>query len=67
MARDKAYWDGLVVAVNALTGILKYKPRSMRTGYSLNPGSILNAYREGDLTFNQALKALKYLNKRKNH
>jgi len=48
----------MVKEVNALVERLQQKPDSKKDGYSYNPGSILNAYREGDLTFDKAVKEL---------
>ncbi len=31
----------------------------LKLGYKVSPGGILNAYREGDLTFNEAVAELK--------
>lgn len=58
MAGKERDWDALVVALNELHSVVQRKPRSKKIGFALNPGGILNAYREGDLTFNQAVKHL---------
>jgi len=52
-------WDGVIAMVDAGLQILKRKPRRLKIGYQCSPGGILNAYREGDLTFKQAVQALK--------
>lgn len=54
-------WDELVNQVNDLHGMLAEKPRQLRIGYQCSPGGILNAYREGDLTFNEAVKEIEQL------
>ncbi len=51
-------WKALVAAVNELHALVQRKPRSERNGFQLSPGGILNAYREGDVTFKQAVKHL---------
>jgi hypothetical protein len=58
MARERRDWDGIVASVNEFMRILKRKPRYLKSCYRLNSGGILNAYRKGDLTFNQAVKEL---------
>ena len=58
MARKKIDWADTISTVNSLMQKLKRKPRALKIQYYLNPGSILNAYREGDITFKQAVKAL---------
>jgi hypothetical protein len=63
--KDKEYWQGIVCGVNALMHILKRKPRKFKLGLICNPGGILNAYREGDLTFDQATKELEAWKDRK--
>jgi hypothetical protein len=57
--QDRIYWDGIVNSVNVLMGLLKRKPKQFKIiHYPCSAGGILNAYREGDLNFNQAVKAL---------
>ena len=51
-------WEDLVEQVNAARRLLDDKPRHLRLGYVLEPGSILNAYREGDLSFAEARDVL---------
>lgn len=58
MKKDKKYYDGIINSVNVLMEILKHKPRELKCGYQCSPGGILNAYREGDVTFNEAVKQL---------
>jgi hypothetical protein len=61
IAPDRAHWDALVDQANALRRQLDSKPRALRVGYTLHPGSILNAYREGDVTFAEAVEAIRAL------
>jgi len=58
MRMNDTDWRGIVVGVNVLMRVLKNKPTYLKIGYLLHPSGILNAYREGDLTFNQAVKEL---------
>ena len=58
---DRAYWDAAVDTVNAARKLLDDKPQRLRIGYSPHPGSILNAYREGDVTFTEAVEAIRTL------
>jgi len=51
-------WAGIVAAVNTLHKMLRKKPKQLRIGHWMTPGSILNSYREGDLSFKQAVKEL---------
>ncbi|MFA6406740.1 MAG: hypothetical protein WCW34_04455 [Patescibacteria group bacterium] len=59
MAKKERDWKALVNAVNELHALVQHKPRNERVPFQLSPGGILNAYREGDLTFKQAIKHLK--------
>lgn len=52
-------WDSMIAEVNNLSKRLQKKPRQLKKGYYLKPGSILNAYREGDVTFKKAVAELK--------
>jgi hypothetical protein len=54
-------WYGLTDAANAIRTLLNRKPRSRRLGYRVCPGGILNAYREGDLSFSRAVRAIERL------
>lgn len=56
--KTKQYWTNLVSEANKIRKELDGKPEELKIGYWLSPGSILNAYREGDLTFNEAVKEL---------
>lgn len=49
-------WEQMTKEVYALIARLRRKP--LKLGYQCFPGGILNAYREGDLTFKGAVKAL---------
>lgn len=51
-------WSELISQLNALRKRLDAKPRELRVGYALHPGSLLNAYREGDLSFDEACDVL---------
>lgn len=55
---ERTDWDQMIKEVNFLIKRLQQKPDSEKAGHSPNPGSILNAYREGDLTFNEAVEEL---------
>lgn len=57
-------WEEMEEEVYRLIKRLQRKPN--KAGYRLNPGSILNAYREGDLTFAKSVKALKQWHRWKN-
>ncbi len=52
------FWSTLTEYVNSYHKMLQKKPRLFRRAFRSDPGSILNAYREGDLTFKQAVKEL---------
>ncbi|TAL49269.1 hypothetical protein EPN83_01890 [Patescibacteria group bacterium] len=58
MSAKHTDWEKVVEQVNAGIKKLQRKPKSLKKGFTLHPGSILNAYREGDLTFRQAVRAL---------
>ncbi len=56
--RSRAEIAALTEGVNlthAIVTAAKERDRSLRIGYSLCAGGILNAYREGDLTFDEAV------------
>ncbi|MDD5217889.1 MAG: hypothetical protein PHS88_07275 [Candidatus Omnitrophica bacterium] len=55
----KRDWKALTVALNELHSLLQQKPRREKCGFQGSPGGILNAYREGDVTFEQAVRHLK--------
>lgn len=55
-------WNTIVDHANQIRNALDYKPASMKKGYQRSPGGILNAYREGDLTFDEARTELIDLN-----
>jgi hypothetical protein len=46
-------WDTMADEVHELIVRLRQKPE--KRGYQLSPGGILNAYREGDITFEEAV------------
>lgn len=51
-------WDCMAKEVISLIRRLQKKPREMRLGYQRSPGGIINAYREGDITFKKAVLEL---------
>jgi len=56
---DEAYyWQQKREAINHLIRELQAKPAKYMMGYQISPGGILNAYREGDITFDDACKLL---------
>lgn len=57
-AIDVEFWNSAVEAVNAIRHMLNSKPSRLRFGHHLSPGGILNAYREGDLSFIEAVDAI---------
>lgn len=56
---DAAYWNSIIDIANKTRKMLDDKPRDLRVGYGLHPGAILNAYREGDATFSEAVEAIR--------
>jgi len=54
-------WEEKTEQLNKLHAELQQKPAAEKRGYGLHPGGILNAYREGDLNFDEAIKALQGL------
>lgn len=53
------YWNRTVDIANRTRRLLDDKPKHLRIGYSLHPGAILNAYREGDATLDEAVEAIR--------
>lgn len=51
-------WEEKIEQLNKLHTEVQQKPDSEKKGYSLHPGGILNAYREGDLSFKEAILEL---------
>jgi hypothetical protein len=51
-------WEEKVEQLNKLHTELQQKPKSEKKGYSLHPGGVLNAYREGDLSLDEAILKL---------
>jgi len=51
-------WDDVVKIANTTRRLLDEKPSSQKIGLSasVTPGGILNAYREGDLNFKEAVE-----------
>lgn len=58
MPRTKEDWEALVTAVNELHSIIQRKPKRFRRALQLTPDGILNAYREGDISFDKAVHEL---------
>lgn len=56
--RQIGQWARLVEKANRIRKNLDAKPKEIRLGTSLSPGSILNAYREGDMSFDEAVTAI---------
>src|SRR5258708_6106084 len=46
-------WNAITAELNRLHSLLQDKPKSEKCGHWHEAGSILNAYREGDVTFAQ--------------
>ncbi len=61
---ERRYWEGLVVGLNCIHSKLQRKPRRFRTGHMLHPAGILSAYRDGDVSFKQAIRELEQWKKR---
>ncbi len=51
-------WEQMRNQLNELHKKLQQKPDSEKMGYAVCPGGILNAYRECDITFQQAVRAI---------
>ena len=60
----KRNWTALIEEINKKHALLKRKPRRLKLGYQISPEGILNAFREGDLTFKQAADSLRRWKKR---
>jgi len=58
---NKEGWNHIVKAANSIRKGLDFKPQELKAGYTYAPGGVLNAYREGDLNFNEAVKAIEGL------
>lgn len=56
---ERVLWEGEVSALNALHRRVQRKPKRFRALVQLHPGSILNGYQEGDISFSQAVRLLK--------
>lgn len=52
-------WEAKRNHVNSLVAELQKKPESEKLAYPLNPAGILNAYREGDVLFEDAVSQLR--------
>lgn len=58
MDRNEVYYEGLRNRLNVLHYELQEMPKKYKHGYYLNVPSILNAYREGDISFDRACELL---------
>ncbi len=58
MPTESEFWEKRIDEVNRLHAELQKKPDHLKKGYALAPAGILNAYREGDLSFDEAVKFL---------
>ena len=61
--KKRTDWEQMEKEVAALIARLRRKPQKL--GYQCSPGGILNAYREGDITINKAVKELERWKDRK--
>ena len=59
--RTNEKWEDIIEIANLIRKILNEKPQELKIGYSVSPGGILNAYREGDLSFDEAVSKLKQI------
>ena len=59
--KDKKYYEDLLEAVNNGVVELRNKPEELKCGFQISHGGILNAYREGDVGFEDAIKHLEGL------
>jgi hypothetical protein len=57
-------WEATAAEVMRLIILLQSKPAWLKVRRRWEPGSILSAYREGDLTFDEAVEELKKWKKR---
>jgi len=58
MKGDKEFYDNLIKETNRNIKLLSDKPKEFKIGYQFSYGGILNAYREGDLTFDESIEEL---------
>lgn len=58
VTKETEMWDSMRKELNELHERLKGKPDGEKMGYAGCPGGVLNAYREADITFEQAVKAI---------
>jgi hypothetical protein len=58
---DNINWKLIVECANNIRSVLNKKPNELKIGYSLSAGGILNAYREGDLSFKEASDKIELL------
>lgn len=57
--KDAAYYDDLRRQLNTIRSELNDAPKEFKHGYAHSVGSILAAYREGDIYFSDACKLLR--------
>ena len=58
MENNELFWLHMVGAAGSIRKVLDDKPDEYKAKVRSNPGSILNAYREGDLNFCDAVDML---------
>jgi hypothetical protein len=51
-------YEAIREEINRLHGIMEAAPSEVKMGYSVSYGGVLNAYREGDITFARAQEVL---------
>ena len=51
-------WKQMRNQLNELHEKLSQKPENEKMGFAFCPGGVLNAYREGDITFERAVEVL---------
>ena len=61
----KNYWGNVVDAANSIRLALNNKPDICKTDFQLSAGGILNSYREGDLSFDEAVTCINAIIKEK--
>ena len=59
LTKDAGYYDRLRKQINDTLVELRAAPVEFKRGYAVCVGGILNAYREGDITFQDACKQLR--------
>lgn len=56
--KEERIWRQKAEKLNELHRELQGKPDAFKLGYIEDPGGILNAYREGDISFEDAVEAI---------